>query len=119
MPNLKWILRTACAQASRRRSGGFPGSRAGVNLIAAQFRSGNLPRVVREVLDGFRLSPDALELEVSENTVLHSDGRITTDPTEVRAMVVGLAFDDHGTGCASLTMLKTTRRRGSGWPAPL
>jgi EAL domain-containing protein (putative c-di-GMP-specific phosphodiesterase class I) len=106
VPVSKWILRTACEQASRCRGAGLPGFRVGVNLFAAQFRSGDLPRVVHEALAEFGLPPEALELEVTENTILQGDGRVRTDLAELRSMGVGIAFDDYGTGYASLTMLK-------------
>jgi diguanylate cyclase (GGDEF)-like protein/PAS domain S-box-containing protein len=106
VPVSKWILHAACEQASRCRSGGVPDFRVGVNLFAAQFRSGDLPRMVHDTLAEFRLPPAALELEITENTILRADGRITRDLVELRAMGVGIAFDDYGTGYASLTMLK-------------
>jgi EAL domain-containing protein (putative c-di-GMP-specific phosphodiesterase class I) len=77
-----------------------------VNLFAVQFRSGDLPRLVGDALDEHGLPPEALELEITENTILRSDGRIKADLAALRAMGVGVAFDDYGTGYASLTMLK-------------
>jgi predicted signal transduction protein with EAL and GGDEF domain len=105
-PVATWILHAACAQARPCRSDGLPDFRMGVNLFAAQFRSGDLPRVIHEALVEFRLPPQALELEITENIILQSDGRIMRDLAELRAMGVGIAFDDYGTGYASLTMLK-------------
>ena len=106
VPVSEWILRTACQQAAEWRRLGFARFRVGVNLFAAQFRTGDLPRVVEEILNDHGLMGDALELEITENIILRSDGRIKADLTKLRALGVGIAFDDYGTGYASLTMLK-------------
>jgi EAL domain-containing protein (putative c-di-GMP-specific phosphodiesterase class I) len=48
-----------------------------------------------------------LELEVTENIVLERDGAAARTILErIRAMGVGVAFDDFGTGYASLTHLR-------------
>ncbi|WP_205820803.1 sensor domain-containing phosphodiesterase [Methylobacterium nonmethylotrophicum] len=106
VPVSEWILRTACQQAAQWRRLGFARFRVGVNLFAAQFRTGDLPRVVGEILTDHGLPGDALELEITENIILRSDARINADLRELRALGVGIAFDDYGTGYASLTMLK-------------
>jgi diguanylate cyclase (GGDEF)-like protein/PAS domain S-box-containing protein len=106
VPVSEWILRTACAQASAWRRRGLGNFRIGVNLFAAQFRSGDLPQVVSQALADFALPAEALELEITENIILRSDSRIDADLADLRAMGVGIAFDDYGTGYASLTMLK-------------
>jgi diguanylate cyclase (GGDEF)-like protein/PAS domain S-box-containing protein len=106
VPVSEWILDTACRQAAYWREAGLKPFRMGVNLFAAQFRSGNLPRVVERALGEHGLPAEALELEITENIILRSDDRINVDLADLRAMGVGIAFDDYGTGYASLTMLK-------------
>ncbi|ODA66487.1 Cyclic di-GMP phosphodiesterase Gmr [Methyloligella halotolerans] len=101
----EWILRQACLQAVewRRRS---PGFRIGVNLFAAQFRSGRLLTSVQNALAESGLPPEALELELVETVLLLNDDRTLTLLRELRRLGVGLAFDDYGTGYASLSLLK-------------
>jgi len=65
----RWIIETACAQASAWRMVD-PSFRIGVNLFAAQFRDGRLPQVLLEALSRHGLASDALELEITENIVL-------------------------------------------------
>ena len=101
-----WVLETACAQAVawRRR---VPGFRMAVNLFEAQFGTGTLAAQVRSVLERTGLEPAGLELEVTENVILRHD---TTMLEALRALHdegVAVAFDDFGTGFASLSMLKT------------
>lgn len=106
VPVSEWILRNACEHAARWRGGSQPDFRIGVNLFAAQFRAGDLPSVVGHVLNETGLPPASLELEITENTILRNEHRIKSTLGELREMGVGTAFDDFGTGFASLTMLK-------------
>lgn len=101
----RWIVRTACRQAAEWRSI-VPSFRMGVNLFEAQFRSNQLLDVVREALTDFSLPPEALELEIVENILLRSDPGTMQLLHELRRLGVGLAFDDYGTGFASLSLLK-------------
>jgi len=100
-----WALETACAQAVAWRRQ-FPGFQMGVNLFEAQFANGSLVAQVRSILDRTGLPPSALELEVTENTILRHDGTMLEALEALHAEGVGVAFDDFGTGYASLSMLK-------------
>lgn len=106
VPVSEWILRTACRQAVAWRRAGHSGFRIGVNLFAAQFRAGDLVSVVDTILRETGLPPSGLELEVTENTILRDESRIDAALYQLRETGVGIAFDDYGTGYASLTMLK-------------
>ncbi|KLJ01933.1 EAL domain-containing protein [Luteimonas sp. FCS-9] len=101
----EWILRTACGQARAWRER-VPGFRIGVNLFEAQLRSGQLRNVVERVLHDTGLPPEALELELLENIMMRNDGATLKLLQALRTMGVGLAFDDYGTGFASLSLLK-------------
>jgi len=100
-----WVLETACSQAVawRRRA---PGFRIGVNLFEAQFRSRDLAGEVLAILDRTGLSPDALELEVTEKIMLDDDPSSLASLAALHDRGVSVAFDDFGTGYASLCMLK-------------
>jgi diguanylate cyclase (GGDEF)-like protein/PAS domain S-box-containing protein len=100
-----WILRSACLQAAKWRVA-IPGFRVGVNLFEAQFRPGTLLPVVREALAETGLPAEALELEIVENILLRNDAVTLKLLNDLRDMGVGLAFDDYGTGFASLSLLK-------------
>lgn len=101
----EWALRTACRQAAGWRTV-LPNFRIGVNLFEAQFRSGRLLTSVRETLAENNLPPSAVELEIVENIVMHNDPIMLKLLQELREFGVGLAFDDYGTGFASLSLLK-------------
>ncbi|TDV15632.1 putative bifunctional diguanylate cyclase/phosphodiesterase [Paraburkholderia caballeronis] len=100
-----WILDEACEQAAFWRRNGAPGFRMGVNLFGAQFRVGNIVDEVIAVLDRHGLPPQALELEVTENIVLDDDA-VLDSLQRLHEYGVGIAFDDFGTGYASISLLR-------------
>lgn len=102
-----WILDEACAQAAYWRRQGASEFRIGVNLFEAQFRVGNLVQEVMDVLDRHGLPPSALELEITENIALDNDEVVLETLRKLKGYGVGIAFDDFGTGYASLSLLKT------------
>ncbi|QCI99265.1 EAL domain-containing protein [Agrobacterium larrymoorei] len=106
VPVGEWILRTACAQAAQWQNAGLKSFRIGVNLFAAQFRTRDFARSVEVALADSDLSATSLELEITENIILRNEQRIVEPLHHLRALGVGVAFDDFGTGFASLSLLK-------------
>ncbi len=100
-----WVLQTACAQAACWRAA-HPDFRIAVNLSGAQFDAGDITRRVEGVLIANNLPPEALELEITENIMLRGEHAIVVPLRELRAWGVSVAFDDYGTGFASLSLLK-------------
>lgn len=101
-----WVLRSACEQAAAWRRSGAPAFRMGVNLCAAQFQSGDLAETVRQVLTATGLPPSGLELEITENIILNQSADLLEALNDLHQQGVSLAFDDYGTGYASLSLLK-------------
>ena len=101
----KWILITACKAAASWRSEGLPDVRIAVNLFQEQFRSGTLLADVEQALFESGLPSEALELEITENIALDYDEAVLAPLKSLRAQGVGIAFDDFGTGFASLSYL--------------
>jgi diguanylate cyclase (GGDEF)-like protein/PAS domain S-box-containing protein len=101
-----WIIDAACAQAAewRRANAEF---RVSINLFAAQFRADDLPTTVAAALTRHALPADAIELEITENIVLDQVALVLPQLQALRTLGVALAFDDFGTGYASLNMLKS------------
>jgi diguanylate cyclase (GGDEF)-like protein/PAS domain S-box-containing protein len=101
----RWVLEEACKQASawRRHLHSF---RIGVNLFESQFRSESLVSSVAVALASSALPALSLELEITENVLLSDDDAWVSPIRALRDIGVGLAFDDYGTGYASLSLLK-------------
>jgi EAL domain-containing protein (putative c-di-GMP-specific phosphodiesterase class I) len=100
-----WIIGEACRQAARWRAAGLR-LRIGVNLFGEQLRAGSLTETVEAALACWDLPPETLELELTENIALLQDQAMLEPLRTLRARGVGIAFDDFGTGFASLTTLK-------------
>jgi diguanylate cyclase (GGDEF)-like protein/PAS domain S-box-containing protein len=101
----RWILHTACQRAASWRAQGLPALRIGVNLFPAQFKAKTLLRDVEAALLDSGLPPDALEIEITENIALAHDDTVLAPLKALRATGVNFAFDDFGTGYASLSFL--------------
>jgi diguanylate cyclase (GGDEF)-like protein/PAS domain S-box-containing protein len=100
----RWILRTACRQAALWRAGGFPLNRIGVNLFPCQSRDPSLLPDIERILRETGLPAELLELEITENFALTCE-RETLPLQKLHEIGVKLAFDDFGTGYASLSYL--------------
>ena len=101
----RWVLETVCRQGRLWQQKGFD-IRLGVNLSPSQFQSGDLAATVASVLHQCGYSASLLELEVTEGILLEDDERALAIFDRIRDLGVGIAFDDFGTGFASLTYLK-------------
>jgi EAL domain-containing protein (putative c-di-GMP-specific phosphodiesterase class I) len=83
---------------------GLPLSRMSVNLFPAQCRDPGLSLDIEAALQLSGLPPDILELEISETFALNNDDAIAP-LQELHNKGIKLAFDDFGTGYASLSYL--------------
>jgi diguanylate cyclase (GGDEF)-like protein/PAS domain S-box-containing protein len=100
-----WIIDEACRQAAEWRRAGLS-LRVGANLFSEQLRVGGLDAAVGAALARWDLPAEALELELTENIALRQEEDVLTSLRALRARGIGLAFDDFGTGFASLVTLR-------------
>ncbi len=101
-----WVVEQACSAAADWVRAGLGSLKVGVNLFPAQLRSGRLFDVVCSALRRHGLSPNQFEVEITENTVLRHQNQSTKALRKLRDIGVGVAFDDFGTGFASLSLLQ-------------
>jgi diguanylate cyclase (GGDEF)-like protein/PAS domain S-box-containing protein len=99
-----WIIEDACAKTAAWRAMGLSLNRMSVNLFPAQCRDATLIADIEYALRTSGLSADDLELEISETFALQNDDAITP-LEELNDRGIKLAFDDFGTGYASLSYL--------------
>jgi diguanylate cyclase (GGDEF)-like protein/PAS domain S-box-containing protein len=100
-----WVLETACRQGRLWQQQGHD-IRLGVNLSPSQIQAGDLATTIARVLKETAFSPTLLELEVTENILLEDDDTASETFRRIQELGVHIAFDDFGTGYASLTYLK-------------
>jgi diguanylate cyclase (GGDEF)-like protein/PAS domain S-box-containing protein len=101
-----WVLDEACRALAGWRRAGLPPIRMGVNLFAAQLRAGTLVEVIEGTLARHQLAFTDLEIEITETIALRHDDDDLQPLRELHARGVSIAFDDFGTGFASLSTLK-------------
>ncbi|BAZ40766.1 diguanylate cyclase/phosphodiesterase [Calothrix sp. NIES-4101] len=107
VPIGEWVLRNACMQTKYwQRLLGLPSLSIAVNLSARQFQQLNLVEMVQQVLTETGLSPECLELEVTESTAMQNVEFTKEILTELHEMGVSISIDDFGTGYSSLSYLK-------------
>jgi diguanylate cyclase (GGDEF)-like protein len=105
VPMGEWILRTACANGARWRRAGFD-LRVAVNLSALQFKDPKLVETVLRALSEADLPASALELELTESSVMQDTAANTATLNSFQKCGVRIALDDFGTGHSSLSYLK-------------
>jgi diguanylate cyclase (GGDEF)-like protein/PAS domain S-box-containing protein len=99
----RWIIRTACEKTAAWRAAGLPLGRIGVNLFPSQLGDEGLLADIDDALRATGLPADVLELEITENVALNFED--ATVLHKIHEKGVKLAFDDFGTGYASLSYL--------------
>lgn len=99
----EWVLRTACADAAS----WSPPYKVAVNVSAVQFAHADLHRLVMEALVETGLSPERLELELTESTIFADKERALHLLRQIKALGVNIALDDFGIGYSSLDTLRS------------
>ena len=98
----EWALRTACRDLAT-----WPESvRVAVNVSPLQFANPALPAIITNALAAAQVSPERLELEITESVFLSDDDNIDAMFTALKRVGVRLALDDFGTGYSALGYLK-------------
>jgi len=101
-----WVLETACLEAMRWQEFSGEKLQISVNVSPQQFRIGNLFEDVDRALTVSGLPHDLLELEITENLLLHDSDYHLTILEKLHDQGVSLALDDFGTGYSSLSYLR-------------
>ncbi|HET8761099.1 MAG TPA: EAL domain-containing protein, partial [Nitrospiria bacterium] len=99
------VLDMALLQARAWAQAGFQ-LRVAVNLSARNLQDAQLPEQILELLGRTGTSPDRLELEITESTIMADPNRSLAVLTRLHDMGIALAIDDFGTGYSSLSYLK-------------
>jgi diguanylate cyclase (GGDEF)-like protein/PAS domain S-box-containing protein len=100
-----WVMETTCRQGRLWQQKGH-NIRLSVNLSPSQILSGDLAATVATILRDTGFSPSLFELEMTENILLADDDSACKTFRRIQDLGVQIAFDDFGTGYASLAYLK-------------
>jgi EAL domain-containing protein (putative c-di-GMP-specific phosphodiesterase class I) len=102
----EWVLRTACVQNKRWQEAGLPPCVVSVNVSPRQFHRDDFIDTLQDVLRDTGLDPAYLELELTENMVMHDGEHMIETLRAIKRLGVHIAVDDFGTGYSSLSYLK-------------
>ena len=106
IPMGAWVLEEACSKAASWLKAGFSIGRIAVNISARQLGQSGFTEGVRCALERSGLSPDNLELELTETALMYSFGDCMHQLHGLRELGVSVAIDDFGTGYSSLSYLQ-------------
>jgi diguanylate cyclase (GGDEF)-like protein len=106
IPIGKWVIDTVCAQQSAWRAQGVPIVPVALNLSARQFIGSDVLEDVQAALTTHGLSPDHIELELTETLVMQDPSAAEETMRSLRDAGLRLSLDDFGTGYSSLAYLK-------------
>jgi diguanylate cyclase (GGDEF)-like protein/PAS domain S-box-containing protein len=97
-----WVLVQACAEAAT-----WPSDvKIAINLSPIQFKNKGLLLSVVSALAASELSPNRLELEITESVLLQDGDATLAILNELRGLGVRISMDDFGTGYSSLSYLR-------------
>ncbi|MDQ0473254.1 bifunctional diguanylate cyclase/phosphodiesterase [Labrys wisconsinensis] len=102
LPIGEWVLRTACREAA----GWSQPLGIAVNVSPVQIHNAGFARVVHEILLETGLTPQRLELEITETALIRDLNRALATLRQLKALGVRIAMDDFGTGYSSLSNLR-------------
>jgi len=101
-----WMLVEVCRQLSTWRRQGKSPLTVAINLAARHFRQPGLADHLRGLLEAYGLPAQALELELTESTLLDASADTVETLRCLEQLGMGLALDDFGTGYSNLSYLK-------------
>ena len=106
VPISDWVLETACRQNKAWQDAGFNPVSVAVNLSSVQFHQFNFLENVKKIIEMSGLSPEFLELELTEGILMNNTTEIINILNSFREMGIKISIDDFGTGYSSLSYLK-------------
>jgi diguanylate cyclase (GGDEF)-like protein/PAS domain S-box-containing protein len=98
----EWVMREACREAA----GWLRPLNVAVNVSALQLTSDGFVQFVESTLKEFQLSPERLEIEITETALIRDPNRALQTLKRLKAIGINIAMDDFGTGYSSLSNLR-------------
>jgi len=102
----EWVLRESCLQNVKWQVEGLMDMRVAVNLSGYQLQHMELLATIRKVLKETGMSPDHLELEITESVIMQNADFAASVLSEISELGIHISIDDFGTGYSSLAHLK-------------
>ncbi len=101
----RWVIKRVCAQSREWQECGVPPLPISVNISGQDFLRCDFPDFVTSVLLEYNISPQYLELEITEGVLIENLETARVMLEELRRVGLTIALDDFGTGYSSLAYL--------------
>ena len=101
-----WVIDEATEQLAHWQNSGIKNLRMSINVAASQFQQKNFCEQVIDALVRNSISPEFLELEVTESVLMNDIDLVVSRLQSLREQGVRVAIDDFGTGYSSLSYLQ-------------
>jgi EAL domain-containing protein (putative c-di-GMP-specific phosphodiesterase class I) len=99
-----WLLRTSMRIAADLEAAGMPIG-ISINLTAFDLLDPDLPEMLRQRLDTWRVAPQRITIELTESVMMNDPKRSLEVMRKLSDFGLRLALDDFGTGYSSLSYL--------------
>lgn len=104
-----WVLSQACEQNKKWQQQGYTDLMMTINLSVVQLSLMNYASTISSALEKSGLSPQYLELEFTENSLMKDAKQSRSQLRALGDLGVSIALDDFGTGFSSMKYLSTFR----------
>lgn len=106
IPIGEWVTCTACRQMRTWHEQFKRPLIISINLSARQFQQKDLTAMIKQAVDGAKLDPATLKLEITESIGMKNPERTIQTLNVLKESGIFFAIDDFGTGYSSLTYLR-------------
>ncbi|MET0266576.1 MAG: EAL domain-containing protein [Duganella sp.] len=101
-----WVIHEACRKIAHWRRSNAGAVHLSVNVSGIQFFVGGLEEEVLRAIKEHDISPELLELELTESSLMSNAEETITVLQNLKALGIKISIDDFGTGYSSLAYLK-------------
>ncbi len=105
LPIGDWVIDEVCRQLCEWRSNGVRAVPVALNVSGMQLVQSGFAEHLVATMSRFQISPEQIELEVTESTAMRNEKEVTTQMALLSEIGIRFAIDDFGTGHSSLNRL--------------
>ena len=101
----EWVLQQAAKTAAKINA--HRRFKIAINVSAVQLRQSDITSLVKQYLQKYQLSTDAIEVEITESVMIDQGKKTQHSLLDLKQSGVHISMDDFGTGYSSLSQIQT------------
>lgn len=102
----EWVLETVAKQIKAWEERNYTIVRVAINISPVHFNESTFVESVKRILQETDVNPTYIELEITENCMMHHTKEVIQTLTQLKEMGITISIDDFGTGYSSLKYLQ-------------